>query len=179
MTGKIVYPSLMSWLDLSENEPQNVFRSRSVQNIANETISGPLQNDRERPDAAASIHGQKQEAKGSQKQQPFGSAGSTQVYPLRAVNQGVQRDTVDQTRSMAHELLHDAVLTVSTYEMALRRTANEKDFASQTFIVSENAEITSDASLTHWQARETDLNVIRQDGPKSAQMPSIFDTANI
>ena len=169
----------MSWLDLSENEPQNVFRSRSVQKIANEIISEPLQNDRERPDATASVHSQKQEAKGSQKQQPFGSAGSTQVYPLRAVNQGVQRDTVDQTCSTAHEFLHDAVLSVSTHEMALRRTANEKDFASQTFIVSENAEITSDASLTHWQARETDLNVIRQDGPKSAQMPSIFDTANI
>ena len=71
------------------------------------------------------------------------------------------------------------LLSVSTHEMALRRTANEKDFASQTFIVSEHAEITSDANLTHWQMRETDPDVIRQDGPKSAQMPSIFDTANI
>ena len=169
----------MSWLDLSENEPQNVFRSRSVQNIANEIISETLQNHRERPDATASVHDQKQEAKGGPEQQPFGSAKGSQGHPSRAVNQGVQRDTVDQTCSTAHEFLHDAVLSVSTHEMALRRTANEKDFASQTFIVSENAEITSDAHLTHWQARETDLNVIRQDGPRSAQMPSIFDTANI
>ena len=109
MTRKDVYPSLMSWLNFSANEPQNVFRSRFVHNIANETISGPLQNDRDRPDATASIHSQKQEAKGSQKQQPFGSAGSSQVHPLRAVNHGVQRDTVDQTCNTAHEFLHDAI----------------------------------------------------------------------
>ena len=138
-----------------------------------------LQNDRERPDVTASVHDQKQESKGSPEQQPFESAEGSQGHPLRAVNQGRQRGTVDQTCSTAHEFLHDAVLSVSTHEMALRRTANEKDFASQTFIVSEHAEITSDANLTHWQARETDLYVIRQDGPKSAQMPSIFDTENL
>ena len=80
---------------------------------------------------------------------------------------------------MAHEFLHSVGLSVSTHEMAWSRTAKGNDFASQTLIVNKSAEINSDANSTHRQAQKTDLNVIRQDGPKSAKMPSVWGTANL